>query len=770
MNEDICELEKGKERGFKLYQDQLYGTKVLTPLAVAIIDTPEFQRLAGLRQLGFTDVTYRGAQHTRFSHSVGTYLMTKTIMRRIVQNHERLGLRHPGEDLPKCFCTYPDNAFLNSNKTETENPPSISCQSLWRGLMEVVSIAALLHDIGHVPFGHTLEDEFVGIYDRHDNLGNPRLYEMLFNPQSELKKVFECKDQWIRPPADFAGITNEELAQLIYVILSWKEEIKPPKEFDAILLEKIVGLINPQNASQVSTEFMNQQLDSWEKSNNPSAKKLARLISLKRWHGKFREKKLFQPFMADLIGNTICADLLDYLPRDRMNLGMEFRKHDRLQRYLTIRSGTLYPDEGLRVSIMVTRPGRGGQRPDVATAVLDIMRERYEMAERVYYHHKKAAVSAMLAKLVELCPSAKPVDDENIYPAPWSTGGDEKPNIIHFSDGSFIDQFRNAATKEEQKADKADPVIVEEQKALQKKLYSGIRYDRRAIYRTLMVVDTDLIHLSKYPISYYEKQLREHQGKPSNKGRQELEQYLASESAVPDGEVLIYCPSPDMQSKEINARLEIKDHKVVPLRLQRESFAYQDDVRVLEQYYQELWRMYIFVSPKIFENLDSCKRIVDNFCKRYGIEQLVAYPKVRHYNFQLGNNVDAKKANEPLRAYLVNNGDKGTPFKEIPKDIVAALYSCASIDPAYKECINNGTDPLERITTMLAMVTLEAEKSRFAKKKSDKNKVETYIRDLRDERTSPRMAAREKDGSLFEGGFDQYRNDLVEDALAYTPK
>lgn len=72
MDTDTCELEKGKERGFKLYQDQLYGTKVLTPLAVAIIDTPEFQRLAGLRQLGFTDVTYRGAQHTRFSHSVGT--------------------------------------------------------------------------------------------------------------------------------------------------------------------------------------------------------------------------------------------------------------------------------------------------------------------------------------------------------------------------------------------------------------------------------------------------------------------------------------------------------------------------------------------------------------------------------------------------------------------------------------------------------------------------------------------------------------------------
>jgi uncharacterized protein len=194
---DEHRLEHGK-----LYQDQLYGAKVLTPLAVAIIDTPEFQRLAGLKQLGFTDSVYRGAQHTRFCHSVGTYFLSRTIMRRIAQNHDRLELGHAGKDLPDCFSMYPPDAYpqevIEMSSKKSKGFP-VSNQSKWRGLMEVVSIAALLHDLTHVPYGHTLEDEFSGIYERHDTLAGPRLYELLFNDQSEIKKVFgKDRDPWIK--------------------------------------------------------------------------------------------------------------------------------------------------------------------------------------------------------------------------------------------------------------------------------------------------------------------------------------------------------------------------------------------------------------------------------------------------------------------------------------------------------------------------------------------------------------------------------------------
>lgn len=298
-----------REHG-KLYQDEIYGAKVLGSLAAAIISTPEFQRLAGLRQLGFAELAYRGATHTRFAHSIGTCFLSRTILRRIVQNHDRLGLPHPGRHLSRDFRflprdAYPDRLTVKGIEVSVDDLPP-SHQSLWRGMAEVVSIAALLHDLGHVPFGHTLEDEFTGIYYRHDRLGSPRLYEMLFNEQSDLASVFIHRaENWI------ARISNETLRQLIYVILSWKEKIEPTTGFEALLEAEIRKKLGEKPKDE---------------------KALERLENLRQWYTAFTRARLFHPFMSDIIGNTICADLLDYLPRDRCNLGMEHRFHSAASR------------------------------------------------------------------------------------------------------------------------------------------------------------------------------------------------------------------------------------------------------------------------------------------------------------------------------------------------------------------------------------------------------------------------------------------------------
>ena len=86
-----------------------------------LINTNEFQRLRRIRQLGTTYLTFHGAEHSRFSHSLGVYEIT----RRIISQFERN--------------SYPD----------------------WPKEERLVSLcAALLHDVGHGPFSHSLEEIF----------------------------------------------------------------------------------------------------------------------------------------------------------------------------------------------------------------------------------------------------------------------------------------------------------------------------------------------------------------------------------------------------------------------------------------------------------------------------------------------------------------------------------------------------------------------------------------------------------------------------------
>ena len=84
-----------------------------------LIATPEFQRLRRVSQLGTTNITFHGAEHSRFNHSLGVY----EIVRRILYNFR--GLPHWNDDERLlCLC------------------------------------AALLHDLGHGPFSHSFEKVF----------------------------------------------------------------------------------------------------------------------------------------------------------------------------------------------------------------------------------------------------------------------------------------------------------------------------------------------------------------------------------------------------------------------------------------------------------------------------------------------------------------------------------------------------------------------------------------------------------------------------------
>ncbi|VDP52227.1 unnamed protein product [Schistosoma mattheei] len=67
----------------QIVQDAVHGVIELESLAVQLIDSPEFQRLREIKQLGIAYFVFPSCQHSRFEHSIGTYHMAKKLLETI---------------------------------------------------------------------------------------------------------------------------------------------------------------------------------------------------------------------------------------------------------------------------------------------------------------------------------------------------------------------------------------------------------------------------------------------------------------------------------------------------------------------------------------------------------------------------------------------------------------------------------------------------------------------------------------------------------------
>jgi HD superfamily phosphohydrolase len=120
----------------KVFRDPVHGLIRIEPddeFILDLINLPEFQRLRRVRQLGISSLTYPGAQHTRFAHSLGVYHFAKRIL----------------SSLRRRYATEKELiAVLDSQRRN-------------------VLAAALLHDVGHGPFSHMIERAF-DEFDDHE--------------------------------------------------------------------------------------------------------------------------------------------------------------------------------------------------------------------------------------------------------------------------------------------------------------------------------------------------------------------------------------------------------------------------------------------------------------------------------------------------------------------------------------------------------------------------------------------------------------------------
>ncbi|HIK55509.1 MAG TPA: HD domain-containing protein [Synechococcales cyanobacterium M55_K2018_004] len=148
----------------RTYHDPLHGaialdgTDPVEALLIGLIDTPAFQRLRRIRQLGPASLTFHGAESSRFTHSLGVMAIARRAFDRIAKRYPQL---------------IPHRA--------------------------TVLCAALLHDIGHGPFSHTCEEIF-GCHHEHWTL-------RILQESDPVRKLLDGFDRELLP--DIAAVLQK---------------------------------------------------------------------------------------------------------------------------------------------------------------------------------------------------------------------------------------------------------------------------------------------------------------------------------------------------------------------------------------------------------------------------------------------------------------------------------------------------------------------------------------------------------------------------------
>ncbi len=137
----------------------------LTPRVRALVDAAEFRRLARISQLGLVALVYPAAHHTRFEHSMGVYRLAL------------LCLRHLSHDERFAAAVVPADA-------------------------ELLIVSALLHDLGHWPFCHPIEDMRLPGVPTHELFANSFLLE------GDIADAL--RDEWQINPRDVVDLLSNK--------------------------------------------------------------------------------------------------------------------------------------------------------------------------------------------------------------------------------------------------------------------------------------------------------------------------------------------------------------------------------------------------------------------------------------------------------------------------------------------------------------------------------------------------------------------------------
>lgn len=483
-----------------------------TRLEMAVIDCHVVQRLRNIKQLGQSSVVYPTAEHSRFSHALGALYWSSKMVSYLKENFFSRGAGRNEEVLENA-----ETALRSTILRGYQVPFSYECEMPW--FEQLIRLAALLHDVTHIPFGHTLEDQ-AGLLSRHDEDAH------------RIKMVFERLETELEGSPHLRGPHGAKLLEVLKILLRQVALLPGLK----LRLEEI------EEDQEKRKEVAKKELDT-EKESNPIFSYLT--------------------LVNDIVNNTICADLIDYLQRDSLACGMPWFLDKALLSHLKILEKPNAP-EVFRLGVGVVRKGK--LRHDVVTAVLGLLRARYDVTEKVYYHHTKCAADAMLEKAIRIADSITP---NNELPfVNW-----EKMFDKNLGDEGFI----NLLSERLEASPKGQAVL---NGLLSRHFYKAVFRIRGRNHGRSAKTENVITQCQ------------------TAMGRSQMENEIAEKCGLDPNDIIVSCLPENMQLKEAEALVEWSDGEVLMLSQLPDRKYYLPEVKSLRDRYLDLWSLSVYLAPE----------------------------------------------------------------------------------------------------------------------------------------------------------------------------
>lgn len=438
----------------------------------------------------------------------------------------------------------------------------------------IARLTALLHDLAHVPFGHVLQKD-AKVF-KHDEWKDPWRAEKLLGANSPLRakvKGFLCK---------FFAIQDNEDLRL--------SDAEAEHAGDVILDEVKMAL-------QADSE--NEILE------------------------------LRYPFVHDLVGNTICADLLDYVQRDMYYCGLTEGLGKRFLQYLAIlptrfdidssgQRGSMKPyrvgnDEHVakpreqkgktttfcRLVLLLYKYNSQGSlvsKDNILAEAIDLVRRRKTVAEKLYFHKTKLVATSMLATALS---SAGLTSAEELW------------------DMSDLEVLKKVASlhlpaQPEQEQEHQPPVLSAGEEPLPQEKLRLFRASRLAtklldrqlfkpIYRASFHQPSDDAHSRR--LWHEESGAYARYCTPDKRAAliEQIEYAIGLNNGSYEdgiGAVAISCPDKEMQLKAFDMFVLFRPDDIELRRLEETGRPIvKREIEVIKEGHQELWALEVFVDP-----------------------------------------------------------------------------------------------------------------------------------------------------------------------------